>query len=220
VGVAGWKPQTPVKIDPRGLVSVGRPFPGIEVEIHGENGPADPGELGEIVVRSPAATAGYYRNPEATAALLLADGGLRTGDMGYLDSDGDLFIAGRKKSIIIQTGRTIAPQEIEETVDALGFVRRSAAVGIDRGGPEGEQAWVFVELRPADARRTSDHAEMVVEVVRAVRDRLGRRPGRVYLLGARTIPITPNGKIQHLRLRDRFLDGALRESGGIIYPEH
>jgi len=220
VGVAGRRPHSPVKTDHRGLVSVGQPFPGVEVEIRGESGPAGTGEIGEIVVRSPAATTGYYRNPGATATLFEAEGGIRTGDMGYLDRDGDLFIAGRKKSIIIQAGRTIAPQEIEETVDKLDFVRRSAAIGIDRGGPEGEQAWVFVELRPADAARSESHGDMVVEVVRAVRNRLGRRPGRVYLLCSRAIPLTHNSKVQHFRLRRDYLAGTLRDDGRIVYPEH
>ncbi len=220
VGVAGRRPHQPVKTDDRGLVSVGLPFPRIELEIQGEGDSTDPGEVGEIVVRSPAATRGYYQNPEATKKLLRSDGGIRTGDMGYLDTDGELFVVGRKKSIIIQAGRTIAPQEIEETVDELVFVRRSAAVGIDRGGPEGEQAWVFVELRAADVSRNQDHGDMVVEVVRAIRQRLGRRPGRVYLLRSRSIPMTHNGKVRHLRLRRDFLEGALRENGRIVYPEH
>lgn len=220
VGVAGRRPGAPIKVDDRGLVSVGRPFPGVELEIDGGNGPADPGEIGEIVVRSPAATTGYYRNQKATAALFDARGGVRTGDMGYVDADGELYIAGRKKSIIIQAGRTIAPQEIEETVDRLDFARRTAAVGIDRGGLEGEQAWVFVELQPNDPSNTGDHAGMVVEIVQAVRNRLGLRPGRVYLLEPRSIPMTHNGKIQHLRLRSEYLDGTLRGEGRIVYPEH
>jgi len=218
VGVAGRRPGAPVRVDRRGLVSVGKPFPGIELEIHGDSGPIDRGGIGEIVVRSPAATSGYFRNPEATARLFDAGGGIRTGDLGYLDDDGELTIVGRKKSIIIQAGRTIAPQEIEETVDQLAFVRRSAAVGIDRGGPEGEQAWIFVELRPADVVNVEQHPEMVVAVVQAIRNRLGHRPGRVYLVRARTIPTTHNGKVQHLRLRRDYLDGTLRADGRIVYP--
>jgi len=219
VGVAGRRPGAPLKIDNRGLVSVGRPFPGVELEIQADDGPAVTGEIGEIVIRSPAVTTGYYRNRKATAALFDAAGRMRSGDMGYVDAGGDLFIAGRKKSIIIQTGRTIAPQEIEESVDALDFVRRSAAVGIDRGRTEGEQAWVVVELRPADAGRTHDHPDMVVEIVRAVRNRIGVRPGRVCLVRSRSIPLTANGKIQHLRLRDAILDGTLRAENRIVYPD-
>lgn len=220
VGVSGRRPQVPIKTDDRGLVSVGKPFSRVEVEIHGETGPVGPGEPGEIVVRSPSATTGYFENQEATQALIGVDGEIHTGDLGYLDTDGDLFIIGRKKSIIIQAGRTIAPQEIEETVDGLEFVRRSAAIGIDRGGQEGEQAWVFVELRPSDTAQPESYSDKVVEIVRAVRDRIGRRPGRVYLLQAKAIPQTYNGKIQHLQLHSDYLSGALRETGGIVYPEH
>jgi acyl-CoA synthetase (AMP-forming)/AMP-acid ligase II len=215
VGVAGRRPGAPVKTDDRGLVSVGRPFPGVAVTIVGDDGPARVGEIGEIVVEGPAVTRGYFRNPEATADLLTSTGGIRTGDVGYVDADGELTIVGRTKNIIIQAGRTIAPQEIEETVEQLDFVRRCAAVGIDRGGPEGEQAWVL-----AETARSAEHPAMVVDVVKAVRDRLGRRPGRVYLLQPRTIPLTANGKIRHLQLRRELLDGTLRRDGKIVYPEH
>jgi acyl-CoA synthetase (AMP-forming)/AMP-acid ligase II len=220
VGVAGRPPGSEVKVDDRGLVSAGTPFPGIEIEIHGESGTVETAEVGEIVVRSPAATSGYYLNPTATATLLTTDGAIRTGDMGYLDSDGELFIAGRKKSIIIQAGRNIAPQEIEETVDELDFVRRSAAIGVDRGGPEGEQAWVVVEIRASERAGKERHPEMVIEIVQAIRNRLGRRPGRVLLVHARTIPLTHNGKVRHLNLRKQLLDGSIHDQGRIIYPVH
>jgi len=62
------------------------------------------------------------------------------------------------------------------------------------------------------------HPEMVVAVVQAIRNRLGHRPGRVYLVLARTIPTTHNGKVQHLCLRRDYLEGTLRADGRIVYP--
>lgn len=221
VGVSMWPPRTPVKVDDRGFVSVGRAFPGIDLAILSGDGPAAPGEVGEIAIRGPANTPGYYRNPEATAKLFWhgdASGDwLRTGDLGYVDSDGDLFIVGRAKNIIIHGGRNVAPQEIEEIVDRLPFVRYCAAVGVDRGRTEGEQAYVFVEVRGAAGDRLED---LVVEVVGRLHDELGFRPGRVYLVKPRAIPRTANGKIRHAALKERYLDGRLRQEGWILFPDY
>ena len=220
VGVSMWGPGEAILADDRGCVSIGRPFPEIEIRIETEDGVAEPGDLGEIVVSSPANTHGYWDNPEATRALLTDDGSIRTGDLGYLDRDGNLFIVSRLKNIIIQAGRNIAPGEVEEEVEGLGFVRRAAAVGIDRGGTEGEQMWVFVEPNVDKAKATEDFDEMVIEVVSAIHSRLGMRPGRVCLLEPRTIPMTANGKLKHAALRDSYLDGSLRAEEKILHPRY
>jgi len=220
VGVSMWDPGKATLADERGCVSVGRPFPEIGIRIETEDGSADPGDLGEIVVSSPANTRGYWDNEEATLALLTEDGSIRTGDLGYLDRDGSLFMVSRLKNIIIQAGRNIAPGEVEEEVEGLGFVRRAAAVGIDRGGTEGEQMWVFVEPNVENTKTAEAYDEMVIEVVSAVHGRLGMRPGRIYLVEPRTIPMTANGKLQHSKLRASYLDGSLRESGRILHPPY
>ncbi len=220
VGVSMWGPGEPILADERGCVSVGRPFPEIGIRIETENGVAKPGESGEIIVSSPANTRGYWANPEATRALLTEDRSIRTGDLGYLDRDGNLFMVSRLKNIIIQAGRNIAPGEVEEEVEGLGFVRRAAAVGIDRGGTEGEQMWIFVEPNVDKAKSTEAYDEMVIEIVSAIRGRLGMRPGRVYLLEPRTIPMTANGKLKHAALRNSYLDGSLRAEGKILHPRY
>jgi len=130
-----------------------------------------------------------------------------------------VFIVGRAKNVILQAGRNLAPQEIEEAVEGLPFVRRAAAVGVDRGRAEGEQAYVFAELRKAKPPSEDRLHEMATEVVARVHDHLGLRPGRVLLLAPRTIPLTPNGKLRHPALRASFLDGTLRASGAILFPE-
>jgi acyl-CoA synthetase (AMP-forming)/AMP-acid ligase II len=220
VGVSMWGPGEAILADERGCVSIGRPFPEIAIRIETEDGVAAPGELGEIVVSSPANTHGYWNNEEATRTLLTEDGSIRTGDLGYLDRDGHLFIVSRLKNIIIQAGRNIAPGEVEEEVEGLSFVRRAAAVGIDRGGSEGEQMWVFVEPKVEKAKAVEAYDEMVIEVVSAVHGRLGMRPGRVYLLEPRTIPMTANGKLQHAALRASYIDGSLRAHGKILFPRY
>ncbi len=230
VGVSMWSPGRPVKVDGRGFVSVGKPFPGIDVAIvrgsehggerDGERGGerASTGVVGEIAIRGSASTPGYYRNPEATAKLFWRGDYLLTGDLGYLDADGDLFIVGRAKNVIIHAGRNVAPQEIEEIVDRIAGVRTVAAVGVDRGRTEGEQVYVFAEVR---GHRSSEARQATaVEIVRALHSGLGFRPGRVYLLRPRAVPRTDNGKIRHAALKARYLDGRLRADGLILFPDY
>lgn len=216
VGVSMWPPGRPVSADGRGRVSVGPPFPGVEVRIRAGAGGATAEREGEIEVGGEAATRGYWRNEPATGRLRTADGFVRTGDLGYLEG-GNLTITGRCKETIVQAGRSIAPQEIEEAVDGLPFVRRSAAVGVDRGGLEGELAHVFAELRPAGAREARAD-ELAAAVAAAFLDRFGFRPGRVLLLRPRGIPRTANGKLRRGELRRRLLDGSLRREGLVVYP--
>jgi acyl-CoA synthetase (AMP-forming)/AMP-acid ligase II len=210
VGVSMWTPQTKVRVDVNGLVSVGRPFPDVDVKIAND---------GEILIKSTANSTGYFNNEGATKELVTEDEYIHSGDMGYLDEDGYLYIVGRKKNIIKYAGETIAPQEIEETVDAMEGVRYSAAVGIDRGRVEGEQAFIFVEVREKENISKWGY-ELIIQIVRAVHDRLGFRPARVYLVKPRTIPKTYNGKIQHVRLRELYENESLREQGLILYPDY
>jgi acyl-CoA synthetase (AMP-forming)/AMP-acid ligase II len=220
VGVSMWPPGTPCKSDNRGIVSVGPPFPGVEVEIVRDGVAVGPGESGEIVVRSPAVTRGYYANPAATAELFHDEGEIRTGDLGYVDDEGNLYVLGRTKNIIIQSGRNIAPQEVEEAVDELAVVRRSAAVGIDRGRVEGEQIYVFAEVRSPEDLDPRTLSGSAIEVVKAVHARIGLRPGRVYLTRPNTIPTTHNGKVQHAQLKHLYLNGTLRDKGLLLYPDY
>lgn len=218
VGVSMQPPGTEPVVDARGVVAIGRPFPGIRLHIVKDDQPAPVGEVGEIVVESPANTCGYFRDPEATTELFWRPDCLRTGDLGYRDGEGNVFLVGRKKNIILQAGHNLAPQELEEAAESLPFVRRAAAVGVDRGRMEGEQAYLFAELRRAapPARKTLEaHA---TEVVATLHRRLGLRPGRVILLEPRSIPLTPNGKIRHLELRAAYLEGRLAAEGRVIFP--
>jgi acyl-CoA synthetase (AMP-forming)/AMP-acid ligase II len=218
VGVSMQPPGTAPAVCRRGLVSIGRPFPGVTVEVIADGGPAAPGEVGELVVESPALTSGYFGDPEATRDLFLSPRALRTGDLGFADGEGHLYVVGRRKNVILQGGRNLAPQELEEAVEELPFVRRAAAVGIDRGRAEGEQAFVFAELRKAAPPPEAVLAEMAGRAVAAVDERLGLRPGRVVLLAPRGLPLTPNGKVRHGALRDGWRDGSLVRSGAVLFP--
>jgi len=104
--------------------------PLVEVAILGAgDGHLQPGEVGEIAIRTAANIKGYWRNPEATAELFTADGYVRTGDVGYLDEDGYLFIVDRKKDIIIRGGENIAAAEVEAECYACPSVAEVSVFG-------------------------------------------------------------------------------------------
>jgi len=220
VGVSTWRPGVPVLCDERGIVCVGKPFDGILVEIVVDGKPAPAGVAGEIMVRSPANTSGYFNSPEETADLFWRDDYVRTGDLGYLDSASRLYVTGRAKNIIKHCGETIFPQEVEQIADAVSAIRQSAALGVDRGGAEGEQLYLFAELRKGGRHEERELQEVSLELVQSLHLQLGMRPGRVYLLKPRAIPKTHNGKIRYSDLRELYLSGRLREAGEILYPEY
>ena len=217
VGVSMSRPGECPRVDARGLVSVGHPFPEIEVRIVDGDRTLPPGKVGEIAIRTPAHCRGYYNSPVESERLFRPDGFLLSGDLGYLDDEGMLYIVGRKKNTIKLAGETIAPQEVEETVDAIPDVRFSSALGIDRGRLEGEQVIIFAELKGQPSHKQREEAAL--QIVEALHARLGFRPARVLLLKPHSIPRTHNGKIQHSALREQYLSGQLRERGLILFPD-
>jgi acyl-CoA synthetase (AMP-forming)/AMP-acid ligase II len=104
--------------DDEALLTVGRPRPGIDLEIRDEEGRRVPdGEAGEVCLRSPAVMSGYWRDPEATAAAL-EDGWLHTGDLGMIDEAGCLRLVGRRKEMFIRGGYNVFPMEVEAVLSA------------------------------------------------------------------------------------------------------
>jgi 1-acyl-sn-glycerol-3-phosphate acyltransferase len=193
--------------DPRALafVSVGRPITG-EVRIADERG-GDAGERAEgaIWVRGPSVTRGYYRNPEATAAIQRPDGWLDTGDRGY-QADGELFITGRSKDIIIKAGRNLYPHEIEELASRVAGVRRGCVVAFGSPDPvAGTERLVVV----AEVRHGGDAALIEAEIVAGLGEALGFPPDSVKLVPPRTIPKTSSGKLRRAETRRLYLEGKL-----------
>jgi len=108
--------------------SVGNPLATIEVGIDADSD--EPGAIGEILSRSPSNMLGYYENPEATAEVLTSDGWVRTGDIGYLDKRGCVFITGRKKSmIVLPNGKKAFPEEIEFVINRIQGIKESIVWG-------------------------------------------------------------------------------------------
>ncbi|HYE91373.1 MAG TPA: AMP-binding protein [Terriglobales bacterium] len=216
LAVAVHPRQTPVRLDPSGrFVSSGYPCRGVSVRIvpRAEDGPAValPADVeGEVQVHSPGVMRGYYNNPEATARVLSPDGWLRTGDLGFLDGEGRLYITGRIKDVMILGGENVIPADVEEVVDAVAGVRYSAAVGIDSDRTGTQRLHVVAEVRDESAPPERYHA-LVRDIVHRVHAARGHRPGRVLLVKSGTIPKTSSGKIQRSRLGGMIREGALKD---------
>jgi acyl-CoA synthetase (AMP-forming)/AMP-acid ligase II len=142
---------------------------------------------------------GYYNNPEATRRVISPDGWLRTGDLGFLDSEGYLFVTGRLKDLIIMGGENVVPVDVEEIVDHVPGVRYSAAVGIESERTGSQRLYVVAEVREG-AEDTGALSGLVREIVQRVHHGRGHRPARVLLVRPGTIPKTSSGKIQRSRL--------------------
>jgi long-chain acyl-CoA synthetase len=109
--------------------SIGIPIPGVEVRIVDDTGrELARGEIGELIVRGPNVMAGYYKDPEATAAVI-RNGWLHTGDLALIDADGHIFLKGRKKRMIITSGFNVYPREVEIVLDMHPIVAESRVIG-------------------------------------------------------------------------------------------
>jgi acyl-CoA synthetase (AMP-forming)/AMP-acid ligase II len=217
LAVAIWPRNTPLRLDASGrFLSVGRPCRGVSLRIvdaAAEDGSVTvlgPGVEGEVCVKSPGVMVGYYNNPVATARVLSADGWLRTGDLGFLDDEGYLYITGRLKDVILLGGENVLPADIEEIVDEVPGVRYSAAVGLDSERTGTQRLHVVAEVR-SDAAGDGQYHDLVREIVSRVHRSRGHRPSRVVLVRSGTIPKTSSGKIQRSRLAQMIQGDELRE---------
>lgn len=186
----------------RRIVSCGPPMPGIEVAIRAADGTTlGEGAVGEVCVRSPGIMTGYWENPEATAAAV-RDGWLHTGDLGFLDQ-GELFVCGRLKDMIIVGGRNLYPEDYEHLAATVPGIRRGNAIAF--GLTELERMVVV-----AETPRKGDHAQEIArELMRALRDRLPHAPHEVVLVTSGTLPKTSSGKVQRRLCQALYLDGRL-----------
>ncbi len=117
--------------------SVGAPVFGCEVKIDYDDAPTDGPRTGEILVKGPNVMLGYYKDEEATAAVFTEDGFFRTGDIGYLDKNDYIFITGRKKNVIIlSNGKNVFPEELEEYLSEVPFIKESVVLGRKQNGAE------------------------------------------------------------------------------------
>jgi len=190
------------------LVSCGRSFPLHTVRVISEDGtPVPEGVEGQVFVTGPSVTAGYYLNPEATASVFV-DGGVRTGDLGFL-LDGELYISGRQKDLLILNGRNYHPQTVEWEAGEVPGVRKGNVVAFSRPGPNTEELVVVVER----GREAPPDATLAESVASRVRDALGLPVADVVVVDAGSLPKTSSGKLQRRKTRDQYLAGILGREG-------
>jgi long-chain acyl-CoA synthetase len=179
------------------LRSVGRPYPWVELRIVDplSRATCGPHEIGEVWLRAPNVMAGYFDRPEETAAALTADGWLRTGDGGYLDDEGYLFLTDRIKDMIVSGGENVFPVEVEEALAQHPAVADVTVIGV----PDerwGETVKALVIARP----NTTPTAE---DLVAFARERLAgyKLPRSIEFVDE--FPRTPSGKVLKRVLRER-----------------
>jgi len=163
--------------------------------------------VGRLIFRGPSMTSGYYRNEEATAAIRRPDGFLDSGDLAYI-AEGELYIAGRVKDLIIRGGRNLVAAEIEEAASEVAGVRKGcvAAFGVteERSGTE-----VVVIVAETKARSTADRDEIERQVIDRVTTAIGAPPDVVRLVKPGSVLKTSSGKIRRADTKALYLSGAL-----------
>lgn len=185
------------------LVDCGIPLPGHELAIaDADANPLPPNCVGEIMVRGPSVSRGYFGDPDATRAVF-QDGWIRTGDLGFVHDD-RVFVSGRLKDLIIIAGRNLYPQDIEWTVSQLAEVRSGHVIAFSIPGPEGEQLVVLAER--ASAPFNDDLERSIRGLI--VRE-FGVNPHDVVAHDARSLPKTTSGKPQRAQCREDYLSGRL-----------
>jgi acyl-CoA synthetase (AMP-forming)/AMP-acid ligase II len=177
---------------------------GVEIRVVDDNGDDVPvGEVGEVWIKSPSNMVGYWNMPEATASALSDDGWFRSGDAGYLDDDGYVYIHDRVKDMIISGGENIYPAEVEGVLMAHPAVADAAVIGVpsDRWG----ETVKAIVVRAADAEVTE------ADVIAWSRDRLAGYKCPTSVDWAEVLPRNPSGKILKKDLRASYWEGRDRQ---------
>lgn len=177
--------------------SVGRPTPHVEIEIRDDEGNSVPaGQHGEICVRGPKVTPGYWNDPVKTRESFFEDW-LRTGDMGYFDEDGFLFLTDRKKDMIISGGENIASSEVERVIYELPQVEEAVVIGLP--DPKwGERPVAIIVLKPdacLDLPTLTDHCRRHLAPFKVPKELLIRQD----------LPRTASNKVLKRQLRDELI---------------
>ena len=201
------------------FVSSGKPLSRHDVRIVDDHGNEVPDRTeGFLWFRGPSATSGYYRNPEATQALLPVGPATEEGEYAWVDSgdrayraDGEIYVTGRVKDIIIKGGRNLYPHEVEELTARAEGIRKGCIVafGLVDEATGTEKLVVVAETRERDAARRTAIASSVTEQVSRG---LGLPPDRVELIPPGSIPKTSSGKLRREETKQLYLAGTLSAS--------
>jgi long-chain acyl-CoA synthetase len=189
---------------PELLRSAGKPYAWVELRVVGGDGEdAAPGEIGEIWIKGVQVMVGYWNNPSETERAITPDGWFRSGDAGYLDADGYLFLHDRVKDMIVSGGENVYPAEVENAVMGCPGVADVAVIGVpdERWG----EAVKAIVVKQADADVTSE------QVIAWTRERIAgfKVPKTVDFIAE--LPRNPSGKILKKDLRAPFWEGRERQ---------
>ena len=196
--IAVVRPETPRADDAAGSL-----ITGIEARLVGQVGRTVAlGEVGELNVRGPNVMRGYYRAPEATAAVIDADGWFNTGDLARFEGD-ILYIVGRTKELIIRSGFNVYPPEVEAVLNEHPKVVQSAVIG--RPVPGNEEVVAYVELLPESTATPADVMAHAAQLLAPY-----KRPAEIIVLNA--LPAGSTGKILKHRLPEVARDQAIRQT--------
>ncbi|WP_156435023.1 class I adenylate-forming enzyme family protein [Bradyrhizobium lablabi] len=188
-GLAGVREKRPADDE-----TVGPILPGVEHRIVDRNGHEVPaGSVGELHVRGPNVMLGYYRSVEQTRAAIDPDGWFNTGDLARINGEGDLYIVGRTKELIIRSGFNVYPAEVEAVLNAHELVVQSAVVGRKVDG--NEEVVAFVQLLPGAAIGVDELKSYSAGLLTSY-----KRPGEIVILDA--LPAASTGKILKHKLRE------------------
>ncbi|MCL4745443.1 MAG: AMP-binding protein, partial [Burkholderiaceae bacterium] len=195
---------------PLRFVCCGSAIPGHALRVVDERGVDQPERVeGRVLFRGPSATAGYRGNPQASAQLI-RDGWLDTGDHGYL-AEGELYLTGRAKDIVIRAGRNVYPHEVEEAVGELAGVRKGCVAVFGSTDPKSgtERLVVLAETRETDA---GARERIRAAISTTALDTLGEPLDLVVLAAPHTVLKTSSGKVRRAACRELFETGRLATS--------
>jgi len=177
--------------------SIGRPLPDVEVKIVDEEENSLPFlQVGEILVRGPRVMTGYWKDEQKTGQVMTSDGWLRTGDMGWMDEEGYIYLSGRADDMIIRGGENISPEEVEEVLHSHPKIEEAAVIGVP--DPEwGQEPRAVVVLKKGEKVASE-------EIIEHCRSKLAgfKRPRSVVFIEA--LPRGAMGKVLRKKLREQY----------------
>ena len=199
------------------FVGSGNPLDGHEIRIVDPDGRELPERKeGYLQFRGPSTTSGYYRNSEATKKLIM-DGWLDSGDLAYM-AEGEVFITGRSKDLIIRAGRNIYPHEVEEAIGNISGVRKGCVAAFGTTDPHtgSEQLVVLAETRETESAKTNTLKKQIMTIAS---DLLGLPPDVVVLAPPHTVLKTSSGKIRRSACKDLYEKGELGQTSKAVWRQ-
>lgn len=190
----------PARVDERGHVASGWPIDGVDIRIATDDGTCTdcPGVCGEIRVRSPAAMSGYWMRQRETVEAFDEQGYMRTGDLGYLDAQGCLYVVGRRKNMLVRSGEKYSPHDLEAAAQEISAICRAAVVQSQR---DDARIIAVLEVDRPLLQNTTELHRLARLYRSAAHARAGLAPDGCWFVPGGSLPCTENGKMRHAALR-------------------